>query len=235
MKKIIATIAACTVALATLEAQSDLLGINTYGHEISFKFDPLGQKPGGTVNTLTDGYVASYWLKSATMGDFALVGISGFGDCYDASWGGGFDDGLYWESKAIVPRPSGTNTMYYEFELRIFKLDSVPALGGEYDNEVFSALSLSDSSGAYNAAYKLWEDAFNAWDAGGSAEYGVFQGGFTADISGIPGHIGNWFGYGGVAGHTLTLTANPIPEPSTWLLLGAGAAFVVIARRRKKA
>ena len=29
------------------------------------------------------------------------------------------------------------------------------------------------------------------------------------------------------------LTYTPIPEPSTWLLLGAGAAFVAIFRRRK--
>ena len=229
MKKIIATITACTFALTMAQAQFNFMSIDSSSHNgVVLMFDPLGDNAGDKVTTTTGGYVASYWLKSASMADYALVGITTLGDFI------GFPDdyALFWTSDAIIPRP-GETPVNYSFELRVFKVDSIGTPGGDWGNEMFSAASLNDTSAAYDNAYKLWDDAYKAWDAGGAAEYGSWTGTAVMTDAGFTGQIGDWLGWSNT-GNTLYLTANAIPEPSTWLLLGAGSAFVVIMRRRKK-
>ena len=192
-------------------------------------FDQDGDNAGTKVTT-AGGYVASYWLKSASMSDFALVGITTLGDFI------GFPDeyALFWTSDAVIPRPPGDTTVPYTFELRVFKVDSLGTPGGDWGNEMFTADSLTDTtSQAYKDAYKLWDDAYKAWDAGGEAEYGSWSGTAIMDNTGFSGQIGDWLGWSN-GGNTLYLTSNAIPEPSTWLLLGASASFVLVMRRRKK-
>jgi len=190
----------------------------------------LSLQNGGLLTTLgeaeTSGYLAIYWWSADDI-NYSAIGIGGFGDLYGPEFEGWFR----FDSTGLLPSPvTGETTSY--LGMTVFRYE--PLLGSDGDAwwSFINGLvvkNLNDANADILASY--WGDA-QAGKYGGEiaqwwgAEIVIdYLGGVTpSDL------INNGFGWNGQGQSTA-----PIPEPSTWLLLGAGAAFVVIMRRRKAA
>jgi len=230
MKKILTTIAIATLACTTVQAQGWLETYNFFDveDEHSTPRTPITLSGGGAVTTLgnsaTSGYVAAYWWSSDGV-NYSAIGIGGFTD-YELGFPSGLDGTFYFMSEQIMPTP-GTGFL----GLTVFRHD----IGDGTWDAFFADLMVSSLTSDPNSA-KI--EAL--WDAAQSSTYGeigdwwgaelVFDadGGFTPfDVFGTSKELGG-FGWDGAQ------ALRAIPEPSTWLLLGAGAAFVVLLRRRRK-
>jgi len=208
------------------------------------------------------GYVATFWFGGLEgEGNWTLVGASVFADRLAVEvWGyeqveeiEKLQGLLKWQS---APDNIGdiVKGETYEFCIRIFHSSELagkflPEYNygddiGTLDNN-WSRIDVDPDS-----INKAWNLALSDWNNGGDYEIGEFFYTMKADsgyipevwdsntsINGFPnikaGEMGS------VKDGKLILEAsripdtNPVPEPSTWLLLGAGAAFVLIFRRRK--
>jgi len=238
MKKILSITAMIVLAWAGVQAQgtTNITLYNFYDDPPASTINLEGDK--GLVTTLgsgaTAGYLAAFWWSpDNSAGSYKVVGIGGFADLL----GGGpeLDGCFFFDSADIFATPaSGTTTSY--IGMTIFRYDvGVKAGWDETQWQSFlDGLTVSSLSGDANAA-----KIEGYWTAGqsGSGQTGEWWGAQISidnlgtvspeDIFNGPGGF-NW------GGTKQYLTANAIPEPSTWLLLGAGAAFTVIMRRRKK-
>jgi len=207
---------------------------------------------------LTGGlnYVVTYWFYDETAndgaGDFVPVGAGVVADMWvDDPAGEGF---IYWNSNPETVLDLQPNKDY-TYAIRIFcdaemiSLFGNPEIAGS--DAAYGRIDMSP-----DAIAKKWAEAEAAWYLG-VGEIGDFQFTMTSTDAGAPGVLStssDWWEraslYGGVVHGTPEALAldpdghgryylkvhtipDPIPEPSTWLLLGAGAAFVIIFRRRK--
>jgi len=234
MKRILSIMAVSVMALGMTQAQTNLNLFNFYDDPPASTINLEGDK--GLVTTLgtgaTAGYVAAYWW-SADGVDYSVIGISGFADLL----GGGpeLDGCFYFDSEGIIPKPgSGSTTSYVG--LTIFRYDAGVAAkwDGDQWNAFINGLTVDSLGGNANAT--TIEGYWNAAQSG-TGQTGEWWGAqISIDYLGgvSPEDIFNGPGGFGWNSTKQYLTANPIPEPSTWLLLGAGAAFTVIMRRRRK-
>jgi len=240
MKKILSTIIAIgALAAGTAQAQNNAgLSFINFGNALVSLAD------GTPVTTLGSGaeagYVAMFWWSATDdPAAFKPLAVDGFCDYlwYDDQYAGVF----YSEGPAfMVPVPAGATETYVA--ITVFRVDS---LVGEDRSDWDGFFSLYNGDAA--AMMSLWDAATK--NASG-----------TSQVSDLLANGGTWFGTvahdstdGTPTGYTpmdfasgdwvsgtvrlgTTPIANPlpVPEPSTWLLLGAGAAFTVIMRRRKK-
>ena len=205
---------------ATLQAANDPFSIGTVNYGIDV---PILDSAGNPISSL-NGYIATFWFaQSGDPGDLVAVGAAITYDyAYDyysmdgSEYIGGFD---YNSTPAgVTMLTDGTIALW---SIRVFQIEQ-GLLDSNYDGNFSSQLSLT--TGEITA---MWADAEN----GLMGEWGDFQYHMTP-IGGAPVGIGltDFADLMPVDGYRL----NPIPEPSTWLLLGAGTAFMVIMRRRKK-
>ena len=168
-------------------------------------------------------YVASFWFG---LTEAAMKPI-GFGDLVDGT--------VCWFSDPKYPVEfDATNKGY--LSIKIFVLDS------SYDSHFINEGIFDTWSQGYKAAdlsdpiIANLLGMFNAKPDG--SEWGEWTSVIYAKSSGSAGDGIEQFMDSGAfkAGgeYHLDKVAGAVPEPSTWLLLGAGAAFIVILRRKKK-
>jgi len=227
MKKILTSLAIATLACAS--AHASYLTLFNF-HDVMEDDDKPGAtinlSGGGGVTTLgsgaTAGYVAAFWWSATgAEGSYSAYGIGGFSD-YGLGLGSDFDGTFFYESGGF-PQP-GTGFL----GVTVFRVnDLVGADVAAWD-------SFFDLNGNGASIAALWDAAQTNpngevgdwWGAKITFdEYGFF---LPYDVFGASEANGG-FGWG-----TDKQYLSAVPEPSTWMLLGAGAAFVVLLRRRKK-
>jgi len=237
MKKVIATITtACVLAVSQGHAVTNLI-FDTTADELIFFSDSSGNM----VTTLPDGYVATFWWsQTGAEGSFTALGMAGFLDVstWNAGKGNIYDGGFIFNSGVIVPAAGGENCYVM---MRIFQMPDIAdyLLTHPYLNDKGVLLNDGSFGGAVHAEISgLWTDALALWESGVGGDIGEYVSDpiKATSAGGVAFYIVDSFtSYGWDLGDTVYLKAPTlVPEPSTWLLLGAGAAFVVVMRRRTK-
>lgn len=97
-------------------------------------------------------------------------------------------------------------------------------LGSSLDARITVALA----SGDYYLAVAAWDRY--PLDAGGLPLFGEAGGVLQPAIN--PNAIAAWGGAGGIGDYTIAVSVTPVPEPATWVLTGAGVAFLLARRQR---
>ena len=210
--------------LAIGQSQAADLGIESWGTNVRFV------DQGGSALQTSDGWLVSIWWKQNETDAYTAIGLTGFLDDYASGWynpppmgsPGEFDGMIQFNSTDTLP---SVGSAEYFLSIRVFQVDAttLSGLNFGYGGEV--SVPLWSDTAAQKAISDLWDDfgrAENQWENVST---------LTALPSGAMG--GDIMAAMGWAPGTDVVVA--IPEPSTWLLLGAGAAFVVIMRRKKKA
>jgi len=222
MKKIAITILSAIALCGVVHAVPTTLAIDTMGPNI-----PIFLADDTTlVSTLEGGYIATYWYSATNdEADLVAIGAGVFGDAYALAMGLDATEALAWAGTLFWNSyPTNVINMNdgqeYLFSIRVFQAPSLAAL---YDGNENASLHLGSSEIA-----GLWSAASTG---GSSGQIGDFQYHMMPAPGGVPVTIGET----NFAGGSLHQVGAPVPEPSTWLLLGAGAAIVVIFRRRKNA
>jgi len=224
MKKILGTIAVSALATASSFALTGIPFMTFTGGAT------IALEDGTTVSTLgsgeSSGYIAAYWWSADdTDGSYQVLGISAFTDVTFGS--SEWDGGLFFTSPGIVPVDYG-DTSY--IGVTVFRFDDLVGTDASEWSAWISSLAVG-SFGDTNALAieTLWNDAQN-----GSGQIGSWFGGrITHDMGGAanedvlcgPGGL-NW-------GGNVQYLSRAIPEPSTWLLFGTAATFVVLFRRKR--
>jgi len=226
MKKILTATIAAAALLGSLYAED--FKVDTYSANA-----PIYYSDKTTAFSSYDGYIATFWFaQDNNPANLTIVG-AGVSMDYYAGIAYGMDAGdraeykgfLDWNSYPSDPLDmlSGKEAL---FSIRLFYAPDLVAL---YDGNDQSYISLTAMLSGVALTPADWEAR---WDAAqsGDKELGDFQYHMTPDgttplqLSELPNFKDK----------TYYMTGASIPEPSTWLLLGAGAAFTVIMRRRKK-
>jgi len=224
MKKILTATIAAAALLGSLYAED--FKADTYSANA-----PIYYSDTTTLFSSYDGYVATFWFSADN--NPANLGIVGAGVSMDyfAGVAYGMDAGdraeykgfLDWNS--VPSSPLAMPSTEVVFSIRIFYAPDLVAL---YNGNEESSISLTATLLGVPLTLADWE---SRWDAAqtGDKEVGDFvyhmtpNGTTPINLSEIPGF-----------GNKSYFMGAPVPEPSTWLLLGAGAAFTVVMRRRKK-
>jgi len=225
MKKILNTIAIAILAVGVSQAQTRLELYNAY----ELPYPTINIEGKGAVTTLgsgdTAGYVAAYWW-SPNGTDYSVIGISGFLDMEFGSTAAGC---FSFTSDLIIPVPETGSEISY-LGLTVFRFDDLVGADVEDWMAFFNDMKVTSLDDDANAA-----TIADMWSAAQNAEDGYARGWWGAEVTinnlgdVAPINVfGDGFGWGGDPQYLAA-----IPEPSTWLLLGAGAAFLVLMRRRK--
>jgi len=240
MKKILTTMAMAAMACVGAHAQTytalEVSNLFTYN-------SPVMLQEGGAVHTLgteaTSGYlIAFWWSADGSEGSYEAVGISTFADVLmggtDADNAGYF----YWASEGIFPKPTPPATGVFEgfLGMTVFRYDAGVNAGWGVDEwSAFTAgltvASLGDTSPGSSAS-KI-EDLWSAAQEGHRHVGEWWDARYTVDNNGafdVQDFVSDSRGFGWDGNQYL----DTIPEPSTWLMLGAGLAFVVVVRARRK-
>jgi len=231
MKKTLTTIAIAAAALGmseTIHAQATVT-FNSFPSSINVWFT---DSEGTTLSSYGGGnYVAAYWYSAVEIPEtftadwsWDLVTAIGIGDLSS--------DGKAYLTTAPdyfpLTTPAG-QTGY--LGMTIFKLGEDLSFLNTNDFDAWAAGYMGNQAGirellesmAADGEVGHWATSYMALD-GGSAGGNAF----SNFMSGNGGPFSQNTGYATSAANT-----DAIPEPSTWLLLGAGAAFVLVMRRRK--
>jgi len=188
------------------------------------------------------GYIATYWFGGNNPANLQLVGASVFADVtlkevmLLPEWAD-YAGTLMWEINPDDVTTFNNQTNY--FAIRIFY---APELAASFDPlwdpkgvgepNQWSKLDYDkeDLENAWATAWDNYENALTPY------EIGDFR--YTQGMDGLgnimPISVNRSFLDGADEPGKYFLLPNPVPEPSTWLLLGAGAAFALILRRRRK-
>jgi len=190
-------------------------------------------------------YVVTYWFFDEAKGDFVAVGA---GVTADLTFGSDdFQGNFYWDSQPNAVLNLQPNKEYH-YAIRIFSdaemisLFDTGAVNTPGSSAWYGRIDLSPDGIA-----AAWARAEAAWEMG-VGEIGDFEFTMTSTPAGSPGVLSSdsdWWKNAHMSvddpnnpdgHHKYFLKAHtvPVPEPSTWLLFGAGAAFLIISRRRKK-
>jgi len=241
MKKILILITAGAMALGALqEARADISTIRFNSASADIAFVTSGYDLLST--TLGGNYVVTFWYaETQTIVDgwninLKPIGITGFES-------GGDLEGMFdlWGSNPAMPLDLVSGQPGF-LGIRIFELGDMHAKSFADDDAWWDYFEGLKGPGVVTSPTMagMIEDMFKYKAA--FSEYGEWIGSFNADSDGgVPGSNAIYyidFGLPGGVGSAGTVMLDKIagiPEPSTWLLLGAGAAFIVILRRRKKA
>ena len=189
------------------------------------------------------GYVVSYWFFDAAAnggkGDYVPIGLGVTADVY-AETPKGLGMFVWNSTPDKMPWDLLTNTNY-NYAIRIFQdFDLVGSYGDPNVEDSAASFGRIDLSPA--AIAKAWADAQTAWNMGVGGEIGDFEFTMKSTPGGAPGVLSSNSDWWQLADVVWTASPDgigkyyllaPVPEPSTWLLLGAGTAFIIIFRRRK--
>jgi len=234
MKKILSIIAISATAWATAQAGPPDVDFTMMNFPGVFAWQDYITLSDGTtkVNTLGDSYIAAYWWSpDDSPGSYKALGATVFSDANFLSddWPAG--GALFFQSDMVLPYTTNGQTGY--IQMRIFQYNMVDtSLWSDTDWTGFTdSLWVTDLSNATQQ-----KNINDLWAFAKTNSEEIYEGKamFTTDINGVvpDGGFLTW------SKDPLQLyknpTYDPIPEPSTWLLLGAGAAFAVVMRRRKK-
>jgi len=227
MKKILSAIAIAIVGFgmaSTAHAQASVT-FNSFPSSINVWFADSGG------NTLTsyngDNYVAAYWYSASEIPenfsspdwDWNSVTAIGIGDL-------SLDGKAYLTtSPDYFPLTTPAGSTGY-LGMTIFKLGDDLNFLDTNEFDAWAASYMCNQAGirellesmAADGEVGHWTTSYMALD-GGSAGGNAFNNFMSSN--------------GGPFDANTGYSTSAIPEPSTWLLLGAGVAFVVIMRRRK--
>ena len=227
MKKILTATIAAAALLGTLSAED--FNVDTYSANA-----PIYYSDKTTAFSSYDGYIATFWFAADNNpANLAIVG-AGVSMDYFAGEVYGLNAAERLEYKGFLDwsssptNPLNMPTTEVTFAIRIFYAPDLVALyNGNEESSISLTAQLPDLSFLTLAD---WEARWEAALLDDSKEVGDFQYRMTPNgttplqLSELPNFKDK----------TYYMSAASIPEPSTWLLLGAGAAFTVIMRRRKK-
>jgi len=229
MKKILTATIAAAALLGSLYAED--FKVDTYSANA-----PIYYSDKTTAFSSYDGYIATFWFaQDNNPANLAIMGAGVSMDYYagevysmDAGERAEYKGFLDWNSIPADPLDmlSGKEAL---FSIRIFYAPDLVALFNLNPNDE-SSISLTAMLSGVALTPADWEARWEAALLDDSKEVGDFQYHMTPDgttplqLSELPNFKDK----------TYYMTGASIPEPSTWLLLGAGAAFTVIMRRRKK-
>jgi len=241
MKKILSIIAITAAAFTSAQA-TDMVFFTlwNFGPAITLEDGQTKITTSGTGDGA--GYLAAYWWSETggtDLANYSVLGISTMADCLGDDFlpQDKLPGLLYFQSEGIIIAPTNNESF---IAMTIFRYDIGVDEGwsiaqwnsfvGGLTVNAWGDQSAQDIQGLWQASQDLWDSNAN------SNEIGIFMNGkithgMGGGVNEVPpteaAGLTNW-------GSTPHLVA-PIPEPSTWLLLGAGAAFVMIFRRRKNA
>ena len=206
--------------LALSQSQASMLNFNSTSTNVTFVDE--------TNNALltSDGWLVTFWWsQTGADGTFRALGLSGFLDKGDPEeWPD--NDGQFFFASTSSPF-SGTPFADCYIAIGVMQVPAsvLSTLTFGDDAEALKATTIGDANGVkIENWWTLYGDDDNWYQ--GNANSG--SGGSIAGAA----VLNNFFGWGN--GTDVKITSNPVPEPSAWLLLGAGAAFAVVMRRRKK-
>ena len=225
MKKVITIAIALLGLLATDQSQAASMTLDSAGRNVTFVDEE------GNALLTSDGWVATFWYKQNLTDEYTAIGLAGFMDV--SGWYADvpvwatpeeYDGTFFFASKNII---TATPSTEYYLSIRIVQLDA----------DELSKLSFDyDAGGLYSASFgdSIADRISDLWDAFGDDANAFNNEGSPLSASSTGATGGNFMGSFGWANGTDVGIVTAVPEPSTWLLLGAGSAFVVIMRRRKK-
>jgi len=216
MKKLIAITIMGLLALS--QGQASMMNLNSTARNITFV-----DEAGGALLTSDGWLVTFWWSQSGADGTWLATGLSGFLDYGDPGEWTDRDGQFFFSSLHSF---TGTPMVEAHLAIGIMQVpDSV--LNGLTFGDDAEAIVVSTTGVGRDTIESLWStygDEANWFTGSGNAA----SGGSISGANLLP----DWFGF--PRDGKVTVTGDVIPEPSTWLLLGAGAAFTVIMRRRKK-
>jgi len=232
MKKILTSIIAALALCGAAIAQTKYHVNTTIDGAVMIVTD------GTTPISSSNGWVATFWYGGTNPDPTALAYL-GAGVTFDYAleangmgslapdYAGGFD----WWSVDTLTLAAYPATSY--FAMRIFQVDQL-FIENNYNGNTLSQLTMDATEAAtlWGAASASGADGIEilySMQADGTLPREIFE--FTF----VKFHDGkNYVDASNWLANPDALKVAPIPEPSTWLLLGAGAAFVVVMRRRRK-
>ena len=181
----------------------------------------------GNALLTSDGWVVTFWWKqNDTDPAYRALGLAGFLDKGDTSEYdvGNYGQFLYASGNAFL----GAATTDCYIAIGIMQLDAteLAKLSFGFDAEAITVGTQSGTDANSLKVQALWDqfgDDANFFEGTGKA-----GGGGTVNT----GALDSWFGF--ARNTPVNVKTDSIPEPSTWLLLGASAAFAVVMRRRRK-
>jgi len=224
MKKIIAIAIMGLLALGQSQAAS--INFDSTGKNISF----IDENTGDALLT-SDGWLVSFWWKQNAGDNFTAIGLAGFLDA--GGWysdvppwcdPGDYDGMFFFGSENMISAKDSTE---YYISIRIMQVDAATLSGLSFDYDAGALWSSAFGDSIADDIAEMWKDfgdASNAFNNESKLESSS-NGALSGDLMSAMGWTSN---------QKVPIKADAIPEPSTWLLLGAGAAFVVVMRRRKK-
>jgi len=229
MKKTLSIIALSAMAWAGAQAQQAFTMMNFPG----IMGQPKITLNNGTTaaNSLSDGYIATFWWSpDDSAGSYKALGATYFSDVDPASFSG-LEGGFFYMSNALLDYDEDGQGGY--ISVKIFQYNAVDTSkwgAGDWIN-FCDSLQVTDLDNA--AQQKALTDLWAAAQTD-SPEYYEGKGSFSTLANGFPPDGSSFMGWSEPFKLNVNPNYTPVPEPSTWLLLGAGAAFVVVMRRRKK-
>jgi len=241
MKKILSTLAITVAAIATSYGQFSVTFTSTPGQGIGNNLAPF-TLDGAPITSVADGYIVTFWwaadLGEDEMGSPVALGATFFNDANSNGTMAGYAGGFSMQTAFAIPHTVANQTGY--LGIRIFQLDLADVLGLDRALTALDWQGYFANNGSGQRASSLTDtvkqDLIGGWweDAQTGSEY-IYEDYtmYTTLAEGVIVPTGTnamtyLFGWSGTNAPEL------VPEPSTWLLLGAGAAFTVIMRRRKK-
>jgi putative globular PEP-CTERM protein (TIGR04254 family) len=234
MKKILATLTISTLALCgAAHAQNTVSGAFFFTTTSNPEFAVFWNFEGGTPISSFDGFIVTFWstlesddpaslqmLGAAVTADYAYV-RNEWAEPGDTTYAGLFE---YIADDQVTMNATGTTL----FAMRIFRVDQ------QVITDNFYVMNWTDdqhsSYSSLDGIDRGWLE--NVWNNSRGDHYLEVL--YTASLDGgdIPSLENTGFRSAWLNDHGGSLEL--IPEPSAWLLLGMGAALVVVMRSRRK-
>lgn len=222
-----------TISLAKAGAGNYLnfSGTNTYNGSTTVTSGTLLISGGGSINNTTGVTVAN----GGTFGYGSSVAMTQNVTVQDGgTLRAGFDvtptSSIFTSSGALTMGSSTANNTIIEFALGAGGTHSTLArTGGTWVFDNTQKISFSNIGGATAGTYSGLVTGLAGDVVGGASTWAI------SSASQLAGYSGSFSWNGATSSIDLILTTVPVPEPSTWTLLGIGGLALILLHRRRRA